>query len=99
MIQVLCWKMRSLLSKEEKEIQLKNWKISHLLRQSPTQPLHFLTKAQHPQTCIVPAENNINNKKYIHTQNPFFALRIETYQPLHGQPHKVTKTCTYTCCN
>jgi len=31
MIQVLCWKMRSLLSKEEKEIQHKNWKISHLL--------------------------------------------------------------------
>ena len=27
MIQVLCWKMRSLLSKEEKEIQHKNWKI------------------------------------------------------------------------
>ena len=91
MIQVLCWKMRSLLSKEEKEIQHKNWKISHLLRQSPTQPLHFLTKSQHPQTCIVPAENNINNKKYIHTQNPFFALCIETYQSLHGQPHKVTK--------
>jgi len=77
--------------KKKKKFNTRTGKFHIFLRQSPTQPLHFLMKSQHPQTYIVPAENNINNKKYIHTQNPFFALCIETYQSLHGQPNKVTK--------
>ena len=77
--------------KKKKKFNTRTGKFHIFLRQSPTQPLHFLMKSQHPQTYIVPAENNINNKKYIHTQNPFFALCIETYQSLHRQPHKVTK--------
>lgn len=77
--------------KKKKKFNTRTEKFHIFLKQSPTQSLHFLMKSQHPQTCVVPAESNINNKKYIHTQNPFFALCIETHQSLYGQPHKVTK--------
>ena len=52
---------------KEKEVT----KLHNLVIQSPTQSLHFLINSQFPlhiHIYIVPAENSINNKKYIHTQ-------------------------------
>lgn len=85
------WEVFFQKKKQKKKFNTRAEKFHIFLKQSPTQSLHFLMKSLHPQTCIVPAESNINNKKYIHTQYPFFALCIETYQSLYGQPHKVTK--------